>query len=138
MEAWEDVWSMSRELMYCDHVMPREKLYVPKESSFAIPLKYIDVVRQTRTRTIWKRALSMFYFLNIDENKIISENWSGCTRFRILNKRPPKGYSWVDGPLTQTQVASSAKCGRPCPNVLRTNQVSFGKWVNRKYKLRVR
>ena len=40
----------------------------------------------------------------MDANETLSENWSGSTRFRILNKRPPK--SWVGTPLTNTQVTS--------------------------------
>ena len=38
MEAREDFWSMSGECIYRHHVLPREQLYVPKESSFPIPL----------------------------------------------------------------------------------------------------
>ena len=35
--------------MYRHHVEPRGQLYVPKEESFPIPLKYIDVSRTTHT-----------------------------------------------------------------------------------------
>ena len=31
------------------HVEPRVKLYMPKEESFPIPMKYIDVTRTTHT-----------------------------------------------------------------------------------------
>ena len=31
------------------HVEPRVKLYMPKEESFLLPLKYIDVTRNTQT-----------------------------------------------------------------------------------------
>ena len=41
-------------------------------------------------------------------NRTLSENWSGSTRFRNLNKRPPKGYSWKDGELAETLVASDS------------------------------
>ena len=47
MEAREDFRSMSGEFLYRHHVMPREN--VLQESSFSIPLKHIDVVRQTKT-----------------------------------------------------------------------------------------
>ena len=47
MEAREDFQSVSWEFVYRHHVVPREQLYVPKESSFAIPSKYSDVVSQT-------------------------------------------------------------------------------------------
>ena len=41
----------SREIyfIYRHHVEPRVKLYVPKEKSFPIRLKYIDVTRTTHT-----------------------------------------------------------------------------------------
>ena len=84
MKARADIWSMSGECMYSHHAMPREQLYVPKESSFPSLLQYIDV------DDLW----------NIDES------WSGSTRFRILNKRPHQGYSRVDERLTKTQVTS--------------------------------
>ena len=37
-------WGSSGEFVYRHHVMPREGLYVPKESSFPFPLKFLDVV----------------------------------------------------------------------------------------------
>ena len=49
MEARADFWSMSGGFFYCHFVMPREHLYVPKDSSSPIPSKCIDVVRQTKT-----------------------------------------------------------------------------------------
>ena len=37
-------------IFFCSHhVEPRVKLYVPREASFPIPLKYIDVTRATNT-----------------------------------------------------------------------------------------
>ena len=46
-EAWNDFWSISGNFVYRHHVEPRVKLYVPREASFPIPLKYIDVTRTT-------------------------------------------------------------------------------------------
>ena len=42
-EAMNDFWSMSGNFIYRHHVEPRVKLYSPREESFPIPLKYIDV-----------------------------------------------------------------------------------------------
>ena len=42
-EAINDFWSMSGSFIYRHHVEPRVKLYSPREESFPIPLKYIDV-----------------------------------------------------------------------------------------------
>ena len=46
-EAINDFWSMSGSFIYRHHVEPRVKLYSPREESFPIPLKYIDVSRTT-------------------------------------------------------------------------------------------
>ena len=48
-EAINDFWSMSGNFIYRHHVEPRVKFYSPREESFPIPLKYIDVSRTTRT-----------------------------------------------------------------------------------------
>ena len=48
-EAMNDFWSMSGSFIYRHHVKPRVKLYSPREESFPIPLKYIDVTRTTHT-----------------------------------------------------------------------------------------
>ena len=48
-EAINDLWSMSGNFIYRHHVEPRVKLYSPREESFPIPLKYIDVSRSTHT-----------------------------------------------------------------------------------------
>ena len=48
-ETRNDFWSISGNYIYLHHVEPRVKLYVPKEESFPIPLRYIDVTRATNT-----------------------------------------------------------------------------------------
>ena len=40
-EAKNDFWSVTGDLIYRHHVKPRVKLYMPKEESFPVPLKYI-------------------------------------------------------------------------------------------------
>ena len=46
-EAKSDFWTITGEFIYRHHVEPRVKLYVPREESFPVPLKYIDVTRTT-------------------------------------------------------------------------------------------
>ena len=48
-EARNDFWYISGNIIQRHHVEPRVKLYVPREASFPIPLKYIDVTRSTST-----------------------------------------------------------------------------------------
>ena len=42
-ETINDFWSMSGYFVFRHHVEPRVKLYSPREESFSIPLKYLDV-----------------------------------------------------------------------------------------------
>ena len=49
-EATNDFWSMSGNFKNRIHVEPRVKLYSPREESFPIPLKYIDVSRTTQNK----------------------------------------------------------------------------------------
>ena len=48
-EARNDFWSNSGNRIYRHHVEPSVQLYVPKEESFPIPQRFIDVTRSTRT-----------------------------------------------------------------------------------------
>ena len=48
-EAKSDFWTITEDFTYRHHVEPRVKLYVPREESFPIPMKYIDVTRTTHT-----------------------------------------------------------------------------------------
>ena len=67
-EAINDFWSMSGNFKNRHHVEPRVKLYSPREESFPIPLKYIDVSRTTGTSMdkeiclfLGQVSLSLFY-----------------------------------------------------------------------------
>ena len=48
-EAKNDFWFLTGDFIYRHHVETRVKLYVPREESFLIPLKYIHVARNTHT-----------------------------------------------------------------------------------------
>ena len=70
MEARADFWSAPREKCR-HHVMPREQLYVSTEPSFPIPLKYIDVVRQTKTTMDNLEESNIDDLWNIDGHRIL-------------------------------------------------------------------
>ena len=69
---------------YRHHVEPRVQLYVPKEETFPIPLRYIDVARtaQSRIDDCW----------NIDANRNLSESWTRFTQFTTLSG---KTSQWI-------------------------------------------
>ena len=48
-EARKDFWSTQGDFIYRHHIEPRIQLYVPKDATFPVPLKYIDVTRSTHT-----------------------------------------------------------------------------------------
>ena len=48
-EARADFWSIQGDFFYRHHTEPRVQLCVPKEETFPIPLKYVDVTRSTHT-----------------------------------------------------------------------------------------
>ena len=91
-EAMNDFWSMSGSFIYRHHVEPRVKLYSPREESFPIPLKYIDV-SELHTQT-WKRIDD---YWNIDGSRDLSDPWTGFTQFTLLEEKPPDGYMWSEG-----------------------------------------
>ena len=46
-EARADFWSIQGDFICRHHNEPRVQLFLPKEETFPIPLKYIDVTRST-------------------------------------------------------------------------------------------
>ena len=104
-EAKKDFWTITGEFIYRHHVEPRVKLYVPKEESFPIPLKYIDVTRTTHTPLDVLMEKHIEDYWNVDGEKSLSDAWTGFTRFVLLKERPPDGYTWF-GRLTRKQTTS--------------------------------
>ena len=72
-EAINDFWSMSGNFIYRHHFEPRVKLCSPREESFTIPLKYIDVTRTTRTNLDVKQERRIDDYWNIDGSRDLSD-----------------------------------------------------------------
>ena len=73
-EARNDFCSISGNFIYRHHVEPRVKLYSPREKSFPIPLKYIDVSRTTQT-TVDVTQVDDYW--NIDGSRDLFDSWTG-------------------------------------------------------------
>ena len=86
-EAIHDFWSMSGNFIYRHHGEPRVKLYSPREESFPIPLKYIDVSRTTHTNLDVKQEKRIDDYCNIDGSRDLSDPWTGFTQFTLLDKK---------------------------------------------------
>ena len=105
-EAINDFWSMSGNFIYRHHVEPRVKLYSPREESFPIPLKYIDVSRTTQTNLDVMQEGRIDDYWNIDLSRDLSDSWRGFTQFTSLEEKPPDGYMWSGERLTKRQATS--------------------------------
>ena len=101
-----DFWSMSGNFIYRHHVELRGKLYSPREESFLIPLKYIDVSRTAHTNLDVKKERRIDDYWNIDGSRDVSDSWTGCTQFTLLDENPPDGYMWSGWRLTKRQATS--------------------------------
>ena len=91
VEAINDFWSMSGNFMYRHHVEPRVKLYSPRDESFPIPLKYIDVSRTAHTNLVVKQEKRIDDCWNIDGCRDLSDPWTGFTQITLLEEKPPHG-----------------------------------------------
>ena len=95
-----------QETLYRHHVEPRVKLYSPREESFPIPLKYIDVSRTTHTNLDVKQERRIDDYWNIDGSIDLSDSWTGFTQFTPLSEEPPEGYMWSGETLTRKPLTS--------------------------------
>ena len=105
-EARNDFWSMSGNFIYRHHVEPRVKLYVPREESFPVSLKYIDVSRTSHTILADKQEKRNDDYWNIDGSRDLSDSWTGFTQFTLLSEKPPEGFLWSGERLTRKQRTS--------------------------------
>ena len=83
-EARNDFWSISGNFIYRHHVEPRVKLYVPKEESFAIPLRCIDVTSTTNTSLVVMLEKHIDDYWNVDGDREVSDSWTGFKRFNCV------------------------------------------------------
>ena len=109
-EALNDFWSMSGNFIYRHQVEPRVKLHSPREESFRIPLKYIDVSRTTHTNLDVKQEKRIDDYWNIDGSRDLSDYWTGFTQFIVLEEKPPNGNMWSGVRSTRKQLTSRPDC----------------------------
>ena len=105
-EAINDYWSMSGDFIHHHHVESRVKLYSPREESFPIPLKYIDVSRTTRTNLDVMQERRIDDYWNVDGSRDLSDSWTGFIQFSLLEEKPLDGFLWSGERLTKWQVTS--------------------------------
>ena len=101
-----DFWSIQGDFIYRHHNEPRVQLHVPKEETFHVPLKYIDVTRSTHTDLDVLQEKRVDDCWNVDSNRHMSDSWRGFTKFTLLQEKPTKGYMWSGERLTKIQTTS--------------------------------
>ena len=114
-EARNDFWSVTGDFIYRHHVEPRVKLYMPKEESFPLLVKYIDVTRATHTSLDVLPEKHVDDYWNVDGERELSDAWTGFTRFISLDERPPEGFSWSGERLTRKPTTS--RPDQVCPDM---------------------
>ena len=107
-EAMNDSWYMSGNFIHRHHVEPRVQLYSPREESFPIPLKYIDVSRTNHKNLDIMQERRIDDYWNIAGSRDLSDPWTGFTQFILLKEKPPDGYMWSGWRLTRRQLTSKA------------------------------
>ena len=68
-------WSILGDFIYRHHNEPRVQLYVPKEETFPIPLKYIDVTRSTHADLDVLQEKRIDDYWNVVSSKHVSDSW---------------------------------------------------------------
>ena len=137
-EAKNDFWSTTGDFINRHHVEPRVKLYVPRDTSFPISLKYIDTSRKTNTSLDVLLEKSIDNYWNVDGERELSDAWTGFIRFILLNERPPDGFSWSGESLKRKQTTS--KPDNAWPDMLKhfsdaSKRKTKQKWIIEKPKL---
>ena len=105
-EATNDFWSMSGNFIYRHHVEPWVKLYSPREKSFPIQLKYIDVSRNTRTNLAVRQERRIDDNWSIDGSRDLFDCWTGFTQCTPAEEKPPDVFLLSGWRLTRRQVTS--------------------------------
>ena len=108
-EAINDFWSMSGSFIYRHHVEPRVKLYSPREESFPIPVKYIDVSRTTHTNLDVKQEKRIDDYWNIDGSRNLSDPWTGFTQFTLLEEKSSRRIYVVRGEIDEKTAYIQAR-----------------------------
>ena len=116
-EANNDFGSISSNFVYRHHVELRVKLYSPREESFPIPLKYIDVSRTTHTNLdVLQKAASMTIGISMDQEICLIH---GQISLNLLHRKRNlqkdicgPGGDWQNGKRHPGQIIYGQNSGR--------------------------
>ena len=109
-EVKNDFWTITGEFSNRHHVVPRVKLYMPKEETYPIPTKFIDVTRTTHTSLDVLMEKQIEDYMKVDRERELSDARTGFTRFILVNERSPDGYTWSGRRYKKTNNLSPGQC----------------------------
>ena len=95
-----------QEISYTAITLNPVKLYSPREESFPIPLKYIDVSRTTHTNLDVKQEKRIDDYWNVDGSRDLSDSWTSFTQFTLLEETLSDGSTGSGERLTRKQLTS--------------------------------
>ena len=135
-EARADFWSIQGDFIYRHHNEPQVQLCVPKEETFPVPLKYIDVARSTHTDLDVMQEERIDDYWNVESSKHLSNSWIGFTKFTLLKEKPQKrfcgpGGDWQRSKQLPDQIMRCQKFGRKLVKPLRMEKNRNGQKRNR-------
>ena len=105
-EARNDFWSIEGDFICRHPVEPQVQLYVPKEESFPIPLKCIDVTSTTRTNLDVLKECCIDEYWNVDVDRAVSDSWTEFMNFTLLDEKRPNGCVWSGRRLPKIQATT--------------------------------
>ena len=105
---------------------------VPKEETFTIPLKYIDVTRSTHTDLDVMQEKRVDDYWNVDSNRNLSDSWKGFTKFTLFKEKFLKDFCGPGGDLQKLnrlpdQIMYGQKYGRKMVKPLRIEKNKNGR-----------
>ena len=107
-EDRKDFRSIEGDFIYRHHIEPRVQLFVPKEETFPIPLKHVDVTRATWTNLDVLQESRIDDYWNVDVDRSLSDSRTGFTKstFFLWKEKLPSGYMWFREPRTKIQTTA--------------------------------
>ena len=113
-EAKNDFWSTTGDFIYRHHMEPRVKLYMPKEESFPIPLKYIEVTRTTHTSLDIFVGRTCWWLQQRGWRKRIMRCMDWIHKIYFIERKTTWRISWCGERLTRKQPQDPTMYGQIC------------------------
>ena len=82
-EVRHDFWSIEGDFNCRHQVEPRVQHHVPRQETFPIPLKYVDVTRTTHVNMEVSQESRVDDYWNVDVDRSLSYSWTGFTKFTL-------------------------------------------------------